>query len=106
MNEDCWRGPGRKIWIESSSGNRKISKTLYNQIIKYILVQINNLKYLGNVVSYSKEVGINYELNSYIKIRLHVLSLFTLLHGSEFLTIKARLFDVLAQPTLLHGSEC
>jgi hypothetical protein len=64
-----------------------------------IIEQVNSFNYLGNLISCEKEMDIYNKLNNYVKI--------TGIINNVFRPKKTRikLYNTLALPTLLHGSE-
>jgi len=71
-----------------------------NKIIK----QVNLLNYLGNVISYERELDIDNKLNNFLKITGILNNVFR----PQKKTLKKttiKLYNTLALPVLLYGSE-
>jgi len=65
--------------------------------------QVNSLNYLGNMISYEKELDIDNKLHNYLKITGILNNVF----GPQKTLKKTRikLYNTLALPVLLYGNE-
>jgi hypothetical protein len=76
------------------------SKTVINNTI---IEQVNTFNYLGNLISYGKEVDINKKLHAFLKITGIIDNMFKPKKTLEKTIIN--LYQTLTLPVLLHGSE-
>jgi hypothetical protein len=67
-----------------------------------IIEQVNSFKYVGNLISYENDMDID-KLNNYLKITGIISNVFRPKKTLKKTTIK--LYNTLASPTLLYGSE-
>jgi hypothetical protein len=68
-----------------------------------IIEQVNTFKYLGNMISYERELDIEKKLNNYLKITGILNNVFRPQKALKKTRIK--LYNTLALPVLLYGSE-
>jgi len=68
-----------------------------------IIEQVNSFNYLGNMISYTKELDIDNKLNNCLKITGILNNVFKPLKTLKKTRIK--LYNTLALPVLLYGSE-
>jgi len=68
-----------------------------------IIEQVNSFNYLGNMISYEKELDIDNKLHNYLKITGILNNVFRLQKALKKTRIK--LYNTLALPVLLYGSE-
>ena len=68
-----------------------------------IIEQVNSFNYLGNMISYEKELDIDNKLHNYLKITGIINNAFRPQKTLKKTTIK--LYNTLALPVLLYGSE-
>jgi len=61
------------------------------------------LNYLGNIISYEKELDIDNKLHNYLKITRILNNVFR--PQKTFKKTRIKLYNTLALPVLLHGSE-
>ena len=66
-------------------------------------IRLNSFNYLGNLISYEKEVDIDTKLNNYLEITGIVNNKYRPQKTGKKTRIK--LYNTLALPALLHGSE-
>ena len=68
-----------------------------------IIEQVNSFNYLGNIISYEKEMDIDNKLHNYLKITGIINNVFRPQETLKKTRIK--LYNTLALPVLLYGSE-
>ena len=68
-----------------------------------IIEQVNSFNYLGNMISYAKELDVDNKLNNCVKITGILNNVFRPLKTLKKTRIK--LYNTLTLPVLLHGSE-
>ena len=68
-----------------------------------IIEQVNMFNYLGNMISYKKELDIDNELHNYLKIIGTLNNVFK--PQKTFKKTRLKLYNTLALPVLLYGSE-
>jgi hypothetical protein len=68
-----------------------------------IIEQVKSFNYLGNMISYERELDIDNKLNNYLKITDILNNVFRLQKTLKRTRIK--LYNALALPVLLYGSE-
>ena len=68
-----------------------------------IIEKVNSFNYLGNMISYEKELGIDNKLHNYLKITGILNNVFKPLKTLKKTRIK--LYNTLALPVLSYGSE-
>jgi hypothetical protein len=68
-----------------------------------IIEQVNSFNYLGNLVSYEKEVDIDNKLNNYLKITDIINNVF--IPQKTLKKTRIKLCNTLTLPALLYGSE-
>jgi hypothetical protein len=68
-----------------------------------IIEQVNMFNYLGNMISYERELDIDNKLNNYLKITGILNNVFRPQKTLEKTRLK--LYNTLALPVLLYGSE-
>jgi len=66
-------------------------------------VQVNSFNYLGNMISYEKELGIDNKLHNYFKITGIINNVFR--PQKTLKKTRIKLHNTLALPVLLYGSE-
>ena len=72
-------------------------------VIDYkIIVQVSSFNYLGNMISYEKELDIDNKLHNYLKITGIVNNVFRA--QKTLKKTKIKLYNTLALPVLLYGS--
>jgi len=67
-----------------------------------IIEQVNSFNYLGNVIFYEKELDIDKKVQNYLKITGIINNVF---RPKKTLKNKNKLYNTLALPVLLYGSE-
>jgi len=68
-----------------------------------IIEQVNMFNYLGNMISYEKELGIDNKLHNYLKITGILKNVFK--PQTTLKKTRLKLYNTLALPVLLYGSE-
>ena len=68
-----------------------------------IIEQVKSFKYLGNMISYERELDIDNKLNSYLKVTGTLNNVFR--PQKTLKKTRIKLYNTLALPVLLHGSE-
>ena len=68
-----------------------------------IIEQVNSFNYLGNKISYEKELDIDNKLHNYLKIIGIINNVFT--PQKTLKKTRIKLYNTLALPVLLYGSE-
>ena len=68
-----------------------------------IIEQVNSVNYLGNVISYEKELDIDNKLRKYLIITGILNNVFR--PQKTFKKTRIKLYNTLALPVLLYGSE-
>ena len=68
-----------------------------------IVEQVNSFNFLGNFISYEKEMDIDNKLNCYLKIICIVNNMFR--PQKTLKKTKMKLYNTLSLPAVLHGSE-
>jgi hypothetical protein len=71
--------------------------------LKQVIEQVNSFNYLGNILSYEKELDIDNKLHNYLKITGIINNVLRPQKSLKKTTIK--LYNTLALPVLLYGSE-
>ena len=77
-------------------------KYIYIVIDNKIIEQVNSFNYLGNVIFYEKELDIDKKVQNYLKITGIINNVF---RPQKPLKNKNKLYNTLALPVLLYGSE-
>src|SRR5215469_5482668 len=68
-----------------------------------IIEQVNSFNYLGNLISYEKELDIDNKLHNYLKITSIINNVFR--PQKTLKKTRIKLYNTLALPVLLYGSE-
>jgi hypothetical protein len=72
-------------------------------VIDNKIIELNSFNYLGNVISYENEMDVDNKLNNYLKITGIINNVFRPKKALKKTRIK--LYNTLALPTFLHGSD-
>jgi len=67
-----------------------------------MIAQVNSFNYLGNIISYEKELDIDNKLHNYLKITGILNNVF---RPQKTLKKTIKLYNTLALPVLLYGSK-
>ena len=103
------KSPNNRIWV-NHIGTKKKSMAFKGRdpvrtkivIDNKMIEQVNMFNYLGNMISYENELDIDNKLHNYLKITGILNNVFK---PQKLLRKRLKLYNTLALPVLLYGSE-